>query len=385
MDPDESGWVKPGPKITRSLFRKWQVARRGEQHAEDLSNPVWEWLFQGRIDPFRANQHFRSLTQRLLNIVNFPEQPRWAGCRFGQSQTELSDGRRIWIGGEHEDFYDPDFFIYNDVIIQHPEDRIEIRGYPVADFPPTDFHSATLTPDESAILLIGNLGYPDDRRDGETQVLRLDTNNLHVQRVATSGKSPGWIGNHSATLDETSGQITISGGKVWTGDDLIRNIDDWSLEINSGRWRRLTERNWPQFSIAREDQEPLHLWQYKMSSLGDESDFAIAQRKELTKSLGAEPDFPQFQTLFQPRVDFTPVTSMMDDFADEESEDEDDWSTTKVMIEGVLVSFVDNMHDIRMTVEGQLPESLVESLAEELCGKLSRVEHAPCVVKRLQH
>ena len=44
--------------------------------------------------------------------------PVWCFSRFGTSLTELPDGRFVQIGGEHEDFYDPDFCIYNDVTVQ---------------------------------------------------------------------------------------------------------------------------------------------------------------------------------------------------------------------------------------------------------------------------
>ncbi len=45
--------------------------------------------------------------------------------RFGQSKTITLDGRTIHIGGEHEDHYDPDFFIYNGV---NPGGFIMIHG-----------------------------------------------------------------------------------------------------------------------------------------------------------------------------------------------------------------------------------------------------------------
>ena len=88
--------------------------------------------------------------------------------RFGQSSNQLPDGRVVCIAGEHEDSYDPDFYIYNDVVIQQPDGRIDIFGYPREVFPPTDFHTATLV--GNRIVLIGSLGYPDERRPGETPV-----------------------------------------------------------------------------------------------------------------------------------------------------------------------------------------------------------------------
>ena len=43
--------------------------------------------------------------------------PVWYFDRMGQTVTELPDGRIIFVGGEHEDGYDPDFCIYNGKLI----------------------------------------------------------------------------------------------------------------------------------------------------------------------------------------------------------------------------------------------------------------------------
>ena len=39
--------------------------------------------------------------------------PVWSFHRFGATYTRLPDGLVVCIGGEHEDYYDPDFCIYN--------------------------------------------------------------------------------------------------------------------------------------------------------------------------------------------------------------------------------------------------------------------------------
>ncbi len=161
---------EPGPEVTPKLFRKWQKARRGSTVAEDLTNPVWLWLFRGRVDPYHVNERFKTRLGKMLGSVDYPGNARWAGCRMGQSRTELADGRVFWIAGEHEDYYDPDFFIYNDVIVAHPSGEVQIVGYPELSFRPTDFHSATAVGDDRTILLIGNVGYSDERDVGRTQI-----------------------------------------------------------------------------------------------------------------------------------------------------------------------------------------------------------------------
>lgn len=134
----------------------------------------------------------------------------WCFDRYGTSFSELPDGRVIEIAGEHEDSYDPDFCIYNDVIVHHGDGTFDIYGYPKDVFPPTDFHSATLIGD--AILIIGNLGYKGDRMFQATPVYRLDVDTLRIEPVETTGESPGWISKHRARL--VGNNIEVTGGKV---------------------------------------------------------------------------------------------------------------------------------------------------------------------------
>lgn len=138
-----------------------------------------------------------------------PPGPVWSAERFGQSLTLLPDGRIVRIGGEHEDFYDPDFCIYNDVFVHHPDGRIQLFCYPAAVFPPTDFHSATLVGHD--IILIGALGYPERRQSGVTPVFALDTRSFAIRPLAVQGIPPGWIYEHHAV--RRGHTIEITGGR----------------------------------------------------------------------------------------------------------------------------------------------------------------------------
>jgi hypothetical protein len=140
----------------------------------------------------------------------------------------------VCIGGEHEDYCDADFCICNDVIVFGPEDQIEIYGYPKEVFPPTDFHTASVLND--------------------TPVYSLDLSGYHMSEIKTSGEMPGWISEHDGVLGSDG---TILGGKVIEQkggqQQYRRNVEDYSLDVKSGVWSRLTNRNWRQFSICQED------------------------------------------------------------------------------------------------------------------------------------
>ena len=175
--------------------------------------------------------------------------PFWSWERFGQTSTQLPDGRIIHIAGEHEDYYDPDFCIYNDVVVEYPDGRLEIYLYPKDIFPPTDFHTATLFGDH--IILIGSVGYTDMRRVGETQVLKLNTRTLSIEPVITNGEGPGWISRHRAELlDDT--HLLILGGKLETEKGYVRNGELFLLDLATMRWKRMAHGNKSIFPITEE-------------------------------------------------------------------------------------------------------------------------------------
>jgi hypothetical protein len=118
------------------------------------------------------------------------EYPIWTCGRMGMSTTRLADGRIVCIGGEYEDFYDPDFFIYNDVLV-FDGDNVTIYGYPTADFPPTDSHEAISIGDK--IWIVGCLGYVHQRDAPRIQLCCLDLSTMQIKQVETTGEAPGWM------------------------------------------------------------------------------------------------------------------------------------------------------------------------------------------------
>src|SRR5581483_9798876 len=113
-----------------------------------MDNPFWKAMVHSGCNAYLARRTFGD-TERF-------GQPVWCYDRFGRTTTLLPDGRIVEIAGEHEDWYDADFCIYNDIVIFDGKGNFEILGYPERVFPPTDFHSATLVRD--SIYIIGSLG-----------------------------------------------------------------------------------------------------------------------------------------------------------------------------------------------------------------------------------
>ena len=231
--------------------------RYGKTHPERVENELWEKAIQENWNGYQLGQHLQIKGAAGRFCQDFSHSsyrdsdpgPFWSWERFGRTSTSLSDGRVIHIAGEHEDSYDPDFCIYNDVVVEHPDGRREIYLYPKDVFAPTDFHSATLIGDE--ILLIGSLGYHDLRRPEETQVMKLDTRTLRIEPVATTGDGPGWVSRHSAErLDETS--ILVIGGSVQTLDDYEANTGVFVLDLTTMIWRRHQHGDMALFPVSNE-------------------------------------------------------------------------------------------------------------------------------------
>ena len=163
------------------------------------------------------------------------DKPVWSFSRFGRTATLLPDGRLMLVAGEHEDYYDADFCIYADVTVLGTDGKLEHFIYPKDVFPPTDFHTATLVGDQ--IWLIGCLGYPEQRNDTQTQVLRVSTLNFSITPVETSGVSPGWIHGHRSVLIEDG--ILVTGGKIEPG--YRENKSTFSLNLETLVWQEVSD------------------------------------------------------------------------------------------------------------------------------------------------
>lgn len=240
------------PERMQCAFWEWmirgeEIAPAGEGSLEEIGLMMREGKLKSGYGPHRARDLFQVPVKR-------GDGPIWTLERYGVTQTELPDGRVICIGGEHEDSYDPDFCIYNDVVVLQPDGEIEIYGYPNEVFPPTDFHTATLVGEK--IVVVDCLGYGQDRRPGFTPVYSLDTSSYSISGMATTGTAPGWIFKHEAH-QSASGVINLRGGQfVDSADDkkrVRRNCEEFALGVTTGSWMQLTERNWRQWSIEQED------------------------------------------------------------------------------------------------------------------------------------
>lgn len=215
--------------VSEQDFHNYRNRRFGKRNPEPMNNPYWNTMVRARAGAYAATKQF--------DDSSFGREPAWCYQRFGQSFTRMPDGRYVEIAGEHEDHYDPDFCIYNDVVVHHGDGTFDLFGYPQDVFPPTDFHSATFC--APYIYIIGNLGYPQDRRQGKTPVYRLLCDTWAIEPVHSTGDVPGWIHGHKAKLISDH-EIEIRGGLVEPGGntELIENRDIFIFNTETTIWTK---------------------------------------------------------------------------------------------------------------------------------------------------
>ncbi len=208
--------------VDSTQVQRAPTRRFGAANPESMDEPFWKAMIASGLSAADVAQLFGFRPEGA---------PIWCAQRFGQSVSALEDGRIVLIGGEHEDRYDEDLCIYNDVFICEPGFSARILGYPEAVFAPTDFHTATLI--GNLIYVVGGLGYPEARRLGETPVYALDLRDFSMSRLMTTGDAPGWIYKHRAEAE--GAEITVTGGTIVRRNDGIGaeapNNDSFTLEL----------------------------------------------------------------------------------------------------------------------------------------------------------
>jgi hypothetical protein len=335
----------------RDLFLSQCKRVFGKDNPERMRMAHWEWMVRtgagpwGVRDELGLEHHVTCFGENSCD----DRDPDWCFHRFGMSRTPMPDGRVIHIAGEHEDSYDPDFCIYNDVIVLRPEDgivdeqrgHVEIYGYPRDVFPPTDFHSATLV--EREILVIGNLGYPETRDVSRTPIYALDTDSYQIREVRTTGTMPGWIREHHASYDASRHAITVRGGKRLTASD---------------------KQNPPRRSVHR-----LHLEDGRWELVKNHETWSWIKIRAQSKNYFG--DIPALESL---RPDSIPHQWIAPGYRGNAYSNWD--SSAALDIEGVRVTLDPWGDELRVEVEGELPLETLGTLASELTTNLEKATRA---------
>lgn len=367
----------PPPELTKELFLEWRSPRVGVANPTPMNNLMWEWMIASKTFGDYMGDFMGLPSSRTIG-------PCWNFQRMGQSSTALPDGSMVYIAGEHDDFYDPDFFIYNDVIVVRPDGATQIYGYPQDDFPPTDFHSATLI--DGAIVLIGCLGDPAQRQFGTTQVRLLSLDTFAIRKIETTDECPAWINSHSAVLADDGKTIRVSGGQIVPGRDCFsyENLDEWELELTSWRWRCAVRREWQRGRLVLAGRQPNRLSAMRSALSTRESMGAALKHESASVRAFAADSLARLETKMEelkadmgriPDLDLL-HTLYLSDLAvpTDPALHADEYGIFKVMVDATLVRFEEDWDSISVVVEGKLAAGHFEALMQGVCDKLAALD-----------
>lgn len=351
------------------------------QNPTPLTNPYWQWIVRHQLNPDQILDVMPHLDEKLGEKRNYGESsptdilpPLWSFQRMGQSETHLPDGRVIFIGGEFDDYYDPNFCIFNDVVVKYPNGEIEIYGYPLEIFPPTDFHTATLIGDE--IYIIGNMGYFDQRQYSATAMYKLNIHSLKIQRVE-SRNHIGWINNHTASVEY--GQIMIQGGRIFDDDcsPMRENIDIWAFNLKTLVWQNITQRQWQGFWLHRKDFDTISASKYHSALLYeyllDNHDILQNELNALQQHLGEHFNYALYKQLFKPPIQHSDVILNIDNYHE----------VVIYVLDDIKIRYVFDDDYLQVYIEGQLSDEQLEIFQANICHTLSKLEQCPCDIKLL--
>ncbi|CAM6089491.1 unnamed protein product [Calypogeia fissa] len=210
------------PTIMDKPFWKYMIGKSGERGGEIEGNADFARQLFDDVDLKAYSGHGRD-TEDLCEESD----PVWCFRRLGRTGTTLPDGRHVLIGGEHEDFYDPDFCIYNDVVVFSgpPSSDSSTSSAAEDDIPrcstdPANFYTHIHSLHRRSASQFTAILASRDRTD----VYRLDLSDFSIKKMETSGSKPArGIDDHAAKLidDEDGGSgaeimITTKVGQVFS-------------------------------------------------------------------------------------------------------------------------------------------------------------------------
>lgn len=325
--------------ISRETFLQQCKRRFGTANPERMRLAHWEWMVRTRNDPFRVRNEM-GIAEELEYPLHDTHVPDWCFARIGQSRTRMPDGRIICIGGEHEDWGDENFCIYNDVIMLRPaagaadvtvdSGDVEIFSYPESVFPPTDFHSANLVREQ--IYIIGAIGYPAARRAGVTPAYMLDARDYRIKPLETLGSPPGWIYKHYSSYDPALHAITVRGGARHPDacDDDHPAPTAYRLHLADLRWEALPPNGPDQRFMLRAPRSVVH--RHPLAAL------PLPLRPSMPHELLDPPDF----------------------YPDH----------IRIGVQSYRITFSDEITGVGVRIEGRLSRETVDALLQGLSTKL---------------
>lgn len=133
-----------------------QLSIKNLLHRAEAPRPI-EYRRCSRVVPCSANPEFRTSSYYSWVIANYnlpveirtlygdaESGPVWTFNRMGMSLDVLQNGTRVYIGGHYGDMYEPDYHIYNDVVVITSGGDTVVCNYSTTVLAPICFHNTTV-------------------------------------------------------------------------------------------------------------------------------------------------------------------------------------------------------------------------------------------------
>jgi len=239
----------------------------------------------------------------------------------------------------------------------------------------------------------------------------LNTKDFSIRKQETQG-GPGWISDHNASIDIEKKVITVTDLKKWTSStDIIDDFSTWELDLKSWQWRQTAIKNWTQHFLYRADGEHNSIFERRHSitmdqlDLGSHEDFIndiddgadkklmkemIDEMLEEQKQLASTTSKEALETVYYPSIPFTEIPRPEPNWEDENTEEEYDniekqhpYNHFIVEVEAVILRFIEDSDGITLRVEGELDNTTLNTVLNDICNNLEKIEGAKFISKKI--
>ena len=87
--------------------------------------------------------------------------------------------------------------------------------------------------------------------------------------------------------------------------------------------------------------------------------------KRLAIEIGKEPDLDLINVLYSPDVPHSQMPQQ-------------EYNVFRINVDGVIVRYVEDLYNVQVTVEGNLPEDVIEKIKSDVLEKFSLLENSTC-------
>ena len=220
------------------------------------------------IDPYIFSQYLRK------NNIEI-QQPLWVAPndRMGNYHNDFSvdnkynifdfkiggnDAASDWKWYETQDYYFPEFKIYNDVYIKFFDGMYELWNYPEEQFPPVYEHSTLYNEHTHQFYIIGGLGSGDRQCKNITEIYALDLETKDIQKIEASGESPPCLHSHKVKIWNHD-LIEMRDGYILHKGIAIKNVYVWYFNLKTKTWLKQESEKYQHWIIQSDQREELFL------------------------------------------------------------------------------------------------------------------------------